>query len=324
MIVCDLARACVMGSVPAAVAFGRLTAAHLFLTGFLGGVFYVFFSAAEHACLPNVVDDEQLTSAVSAQEASQAVTSVVAGPVGGVFLQVARGLPFLADAVSFLASAVCLANVKATFRDAESAEAAPGSLRSEIRIGVVWLWRNSALRMIAIVAAMLQVAISGIALVSIVSAKNNGATTAQIGVLFSALGIGGLVGAAIAPRARARLGLGAMLLSVIWLQALLWVALAFAPNLAAIGVVLAVFAISMPCFGIAVHSYQLEVTPDHLRGRAGTTFHLFLWFATPIGSAVAGLLLANAAPRLVALIFAVWVAALAVVVTTRSGLRKLE
>jgi len=36
-------------------------------------------------------------------------------------------------------------------------------------------------------------------------------------------------------------------------------------------------AISMPCIWIAALSYQLAVTPDHLRGRVSTAFSLLIW-----------------------------------------------
>jgi hypothetical protein len=57
---------------------GQLTAAQLFVTGFLGGVFYLFFSAAEGACLPNVVRKE-LGCGVGGGGQSAAVGSAVGG-----------------------------------------------------------------------------------------------------------------------------------------------------------------------------------------------------------------------------------------------------
>ncbi|HWO67898.1 MAG TPA: MFS transporter, partial [Umezawaea sp.] len=284
MVLCDLGRAVNLATVPIALLLGVLTPAHLFVTGFLGGVLYVFFSAAESACLPHVVRPEQLTAALSAQETGQSACGVLAGPVGGVLLQVGRGIPFLVDAVSFLASALCLAFVRADFQDSEPV--VRRSLRVEIAEGVRWLWGHSTLRLISLTAAGLQVAISGVALVAIVTAGDT--SSAAIGGLFGALGVGGVVGALIAPRLQARLGLGGLLRAVLWLQAALWALMAISTSLVALAVVLALFTISMPCFGIAALSYQLEVTPDALRGRVGTAFRLLIWAATPLGAAAAG------------------------------------
>ena len=86
MIFCDLARAANVASIPIVLAVGTLSSAQLYVNGFLGGVLYVFFSAAEGACLPNVVPKEQLTAAVSAQETSQSACGVIAAPIGGALL----------------------------------------------------------------------------------------------------------------------------------------------------------------------------------------------------------------------------------------------
>ncbi|MFE9748043.1 MFS transporter [Saccharothrix saharensis] len=315
MVLCDLGRAVNMATVPVALAFSALTPAHLFVTGFVGGVLHVFFSAAENAVLPNVVGRDRLTGAVSGVETAQAATGVLAGPVGGALLQVGRGVPFLVDAVSFLASALCLALVRADFR-AEPALAL-GSVRTEVSEGVRWLWGHRPLRLIALTAAGLQVAVSGVALVAIVAARD--ASPAAIGGLFAVLGIGGVVGAVIAPKLKTGLGLTGLLLSVLWLQGVLWVVLAFSTGLVAVGVVLALFAVSMPCFGVAALSYQLEVTPDHLLGRVGTAFSLLIWAATPVGAAAAGVLLDVVTPGTTSLLFAGWVVVLGAAATPALG-----
>ena len=87
----------------------------------------------------------------------------------------------------------------------------------------------------------------------------------------------------------------------------------------AVGVVLALFTVSMPCFGVAALSYQLEVTPDHLLGRVGTAFSLLIWAATPVGAAAAGVLLDVVTPGTTSLLFAGWVVVLGAVATPTLG-----
>jgi predicted MFS family arabinose efflux permease len=326
MIVCDLIRAINMATIPAALVLGVLTPVHLFVTGFVGGVCYVFFSAAEGTCLPNLVPKSQLAMAVSAQQTTQSAVGVVAAPIGGALLQVSRGLPFLVDALSFLGSAICLSFVRSRFRSdpGDEQQAPRGSLRAEVATGIRWLWNHGALRLITVTAAGLQVAISGVGLVAIVMARDLGASAAVIGVLFSALGIGGVIGALLAPRLQRWLGFGGLLLAVLWLQAALWVLMAFSGSLIVIGVVLALFTISMPCFGVAALSYQLQITPDHLLGRVGTALHLLIWAATPVGAAAAGVLLDLLTTRDASLVFAAWVVVLSVSASLGNGLRRLD
>jgi hypothetical protein len=51
--------------------------------GFAGGVLFVLFSAADAGALPNIVEKDQLTSAVAAQQASSSATAMVAPVLGG-------------------------------------------------------------------------------------------------------------------------------------------------------------------------------------------------------------------------------------------------
>jgi MFS family permease len=321
MIVCDLGRMVNMATIPAALLLWRLTPAHLIVTGFVGGVFYVFFNAAEGACLPNVVRREQLTAAVSAQKTAQSAVGVVSGAIGGALLQISRGLPFLVDAVSFLGSAICIVLVRRPFRRPDDQPRSRTTLRQDVAEGIRWVVRQPVLRVIVVVVALLQVAISAVALVVIVVARDAGASSATIGLMYSALGVGGVIGALLAPRLKRHLGLGRLLLSVLWLQGVLWTVLAFAANLLIIGAAFGLFAMTLPCIGVAALSYQLETTPDHLLGRVGTTLNLVVWATTPVGGALAGMLLNAAAPRTVSIVFAAWVFVLSLGATFGSGLR---
>src|SRR5262249_26294928 len=54
MILCDVGRALVLGSIPLALVFGRLSMAQIYLVSLVEGALYVFFSLAETAALPRV------------------------------------------------------------------------------------------------------------------------------------------------------------------------------------------------------------------------------------------------------------------------------
>jgi hypothetical protein len=97
-------------------------------------VLFVLFSAADAGALPNVVEKEQLTSAVAAQQASSSATAMVAPAAGGALFQLFRGLPFLVDAVSYAASALALSAVRLEFQHAQKRDR--NGLRSEIASGL--------------------------------------------------------------------------------------------------------------------------------------------------------------------------------------------
>lgn len=328
MIVCDLGRAINMATIPVAVALDAVTGFHLVITGFVGGVLYVFFSAAEAACLPNLVSVEQLAAAVAAQQASESAMAVVAGPVGGVLLQFGRSVPFVTDAASFAASALLLRFVRSDFRTGAPAAAAtatePSTLRRDIRAGVTWLWEHRPLRTISLLAAAIQTALSGVALVAIVIARDAGASSGTIGLMFAALGVGGVTGSLAARPLRRRLGAGRLLLAVLFAQPISWIVLASAPHAVVVALALAIFTVSMPCFGVVALSYQLGVTPDHLRGRVGTAFTLLIWTATPLGAAAAGLLVDATGARPAAWCFVAWMSVVALWTVATGHLRELN
>ena len=314
MVVCDLGRAVNMATIPVAIGLDALTGAHLVITGFVGGLLYVFFSAAEAACLPNLVAAEQLPAAVSAQQASESAMGVIAGPIGEkwTLLQLGRSVPFAADAASFAGSALLLRFVHSDFRTGEpvgdtTLATDRSTLRRDIRAGVAWLWGHRPLRTISLPAPRYQTALSGVALVAIVIAHDAGASSGTIGVMFAGAGSrrGDRLG--LPPgRLRDRLGAGRLLLAVLFAAALVRDRARLGANVVVVAVALAMFTVSMPCFGIVAVSYQLEVTPDQLRVVSAPRSRCSFWTGLPLGAGAAGLLVDAAGARTTAWSFVGW------------------
>jgi MFS family permease len=324
MVICDTCRAMNMLSIPLALWLWHVTPIQVYVTGFVGGVFYVFFSAADAGALPNVVEKSQLTSAVAAQQATSSATAVLAPPLGGTLFQLSRGLPFLADAITYLVSAIALSMVRLELQ--QPREQVRTTLRSDMAAGVRWLWSLPALRTIATAAAGLQLAMAGAELVVIVAAQRAHASAAVIGIILSSIGIGGVAGSVMASRLRVRFGIGRLLIGVIWSQAALWLLIGLSSHVVLlIAPLLAVFVMTAQVFGIAALSYRLSVTPDQMQSRVGTAFKLIAWSSFPVGAAIAGVLLGRLGPETTGLVFGGWVLAIAMFVSrSRGGLRNLS
>lgn len=207
MVACDVARALIMASVPVALWVGHLSLLQLYVTGLLGGTFYVFFSAAESGALPNIVPEQDLTAAISAQQGAGSVGSVIAPPLRGLLFGVFRGLPFLADAISFAVSAIAVGAVRMPLQRS-SKQVLATTLRSDAVQGLRWLWGHPAIRALALTAAALQVTISGVSLVVIISARTQHASSTVTGLLLATVGLGRILGALLTPKVKRRLGLG--------------------------------------------------------------------------------------------------------------------
>ncbi|MEO7002342.1 MAG: MFS transporter [Ktedonobacterales bacterium] len=139
MNVCDAVRALALGSIPLALALGRLTLAQLNIVALLEGALSVFFSLAETAALTRVVAREQIPAATTLNEVTLSIGSLLGPALGGLIFAAGWGFAFLADAISYVVSAVSVWFIRADLTPTRTTDA--GRLLDDIREGVAWLWR---------------------------------------------------------------------------------------------------------------------------------------------------------------------------------------
>src|SRR6266568_194728 len=112
MIVCDCGRAIIMGSIPVAAALGHLTIFHLALAILLEGILTTFFTLAQSASLPRIVEKEQLSQAVAQNQGLWASSQLLGPALGGLFYGISRTFPFLLDGISYAFSACSLCFIR--------------------------------------------------------------------------------------------------------------------------------------------------------------------------------------------------------------------
>src|SRR5260370_15964962 len=228
MLSCDSVRAVCLASIPIAAFTGTLTLFQLCLVSLLEGTCFVFFNVAAVACLPRVVAKEQLTVAASLQEVTDN-TSYTLGPfLGGILFGIARALPFLVDAVSYIVSVVSLLFIKAAFH--EQRAQAPRNLWAEIHEGLLWLWRHPVLRFVALLSGIGMFMDWGTILLVIVIATGFHAGPAGIGLIYGIAGVGGIAGALLAPPMQRWFRFGQLMMGPSWSCALLLPLYPLAPN----------------------------------------------------------------------------------------------
>ena len=320
MMVCDTGRALSLVSIPIAAAIGHLTVWQLYATSAIESSLYVFFSIAQVAALPRVVPREQLAAASVQNTGGNIATTILAPSVGGFLYQaVGRTVPFLADALSYAASALSLALIRVPFL--EQRVARPRHLRAEIIEGVTWLWGQPLIRYMAFITSGLRGVGVGQALIIIVLARHQHASPAVIGLIFSIGSVGGVAGAFLAPSIQRRFTFGQVIIASLWVEALLWPCLALAPNPLLLGLVVAGLSIMGPSANAVQLGYRLTLIPDHLQGRVNSAFRLLAHACEPIGAVGAGLLLEMIGGLPTVLTFSAVVVALALVTTLNAGVR---
>src|SRR5215469_15552087 len=113
LILTDLGRGLLVGSIPLALALGVRQMTYLYVVGFLVGVPTIFFAVAYQAYLPSLVERDSLVAANGALEASSSAAQILGpGLAGGLIQLVTTPLALLADAASFFISAIFMVFIR--------------------------------------------------------------------------------------------------------------------------------------------------------------------------------------------------------------------
>jgi MFS family permease len=291
----DLARAALLVAVPVAAAAGILTLPLLALLALAISVAGTFFDLAFAGWLPRLLRGDDLHRVNARVELARS-TAVVVGPALGGALVAALSAPLalLADAASFVGSAILIGSVRRSELLVGASTEARRPLRPrELAAGLRFVLAQPYLRAVLATAGINNLARSialGVAVLYLVNVA--GLNAAEVGIAF-ALGNGGFViGALVARRVTAALGMGASMQLGVSLFGPSMLLLAIAPpQLAGPAFAGMLFANGL---GISIHNVN-QVTvrqiliPDELRARAAAVFRLVIFGAIPVGTVIGGL-----------------------------------
>jgi predicted MFS family arabinose efflux permease len=307
MILSDLGRAIAVGSLPVAMAFDALTLGHVYIVCFAEGALFCFFNIAEVAALPRVVPRPQLPEATAFNEAGFGTAGIVGPPLGTILYQAfGRAIPFVFDALTYVVSLFSLAFIRTPFRTAATAEAASAKrdLAGEIMEGLRWLWGKPLIRFMAFLTGGVNLAFSGLPLITIVLAKELGADDAAIGVIFGISGVGGILGSLVGGRVQRRFTFGQVITATIWIQAAALLSLVVVPGYFWIGVMSAIAGFFGPIYNVVQFSYRVALIPDALQGRVNSVFRLLAFGFIPVGAALSGVVIEGFGAKAAVMTFA--------------------
>jgi MFS family permease len=304
MIACDVGRALVLASIPAAGVIGVLGLGQLYLAAFLVGVFTVFFDVAYLAFLPAIVPRQQLMAGNQRVQMTLSIANLAGPGLAGILIQlVGAARAITANSLSFLVSALVIGLVRA--EPVIEPRTSPSRMRDEIAEGVRWVFRHPLLRI-----QLVGLTVGGFGLlmtIPVILVYVYGTlhlTPGVTGAVFVLEGLASLVGFWLAPRVVRRLRLG----NTMWAsQVGMGLGIALVP-LASFGQPVLLLALFLMLTGVSDSIQDLNqvtirqsVTPDHLQGRMNATFRLFFWGSWSVASFVGGALASwiGAAPTIV-------------------------
>jgi MFS family permease len=322
MIWCEAGRTVLTAGVVVAAWLDRLTMPQLYATAVLAGILGTLFQVASTAALPNIVDAQQLPTALGCQQSAGSAVSILGAPLAGALYAVGRVVPFAVNAVSFAISAVSLRMMHAHFQTERQEIRARARITTEIREGVGWLWREPVVRFLTLVSAADKVRYGAGYLLIITLAQQLGSSPLWIGVIFSGAAVGAMAGALVSNRATRRFPLGHIAVVMLWLEVVMFPLYALAPNPLLLAVVAAGESLVAPVYAVAMTTHQLSITPDELRGRVTSAVSTLTTGALSIGTLAGGELIGALGAKPLVWLCGAWLLALALLTTANRAVRQ--
>jgi len=271
---------------------GTLTLPHLLLVALLTGACAGLFAPAETSAVRTVVPDEDLPTALSQQQARQHVAGLVGGPIGGALYAVARWLPFAVDAVTYAVSFVLLGRIR-TDLSAPLREGPATRPVQDIAEGVRFLVARPFFRVLLVWAPLANLTVNALFFVAVLRLIESGVDPVALGLVETAGGVCGILGALAAPWLIDRFRTGRLTVLVAWAFVPLSIPLVFWNHPAVVALALSVGIFVNPAGNAGIGAYRVAITPRELIGRAQATMNFVSMSTMPLAPVLAGVLLSG-------------------------------
>ena len=325
MVVCEVGRMVALGSIAVTAVVGgvhAITIAQLAAVAFVEGGLFVLFDLAEGAALPRLLPADQLPTAVAWNQARTQGADLVGQPLGGLLFAIAPALPFAVDSVSYLVSGGAVAAIRTRLQGERAATA--DRLRTRIAQGVRFVRRSAFLREMVVIVGWMNLVFNGTFLVLIVRAQRLGGSPGQIGLMLAAYGLGGILGAIAAPAVQRRLPGRVVLVTIAWLWTALGIALAFAPSLVWLAVLVFVLNLFGAPYNVVVAARMYQLVPEEIFGRVRSVGRIVAWGTIPIGTLLGGLLADRLGAGPALLVLGLGMIPIAIASTVSPGMRSID
>jgi len=299
----ELLRMAVLIALAVSIASHRVDLAQIYAAAFVLGSCETAFIAATQAVVPQLVPTDQLARANGRLVVSESSGEQFVGPaIGGLAFAAAASLPFVADGVSFAASAVLL--TRALPRRDRAVEPSPGPapprrpIRRDVAEGLRWLAGDRVLRAtVALIASFAFCQALGMAILVVYGLVVLHLSGAGYGFFVAASALGNLLGAAVARRALARRGTAAVLVAAGILAAAGFAVVGLTSDVVVAAAALAAEAVAVGIGNVATLSLRQARIPDHLAGRVNAASRMCTLGSASVAALLGGALVTFAGPH---------------------------
>jgi MFS family permease len=300
---------------------GHLIVAELAVGALLTGIAAGVYGPAQTSAIRSVVSTDELSTALAQDQARQHVGSLLGGPLGGALYAVSRGLPFLTDAVSYLISTITVSRIRTTLAAPERTERT--RIRRDLAEGFAFAWRWRFFRVLISWSSLTNMVGNAVFFVALLRMIQDHQPPAAIGAVSTAAGVGGLIGAAIAPRLIEALPTGVLTLVVAWMCVLPVAPLIWWSSPWAVGSSVFFLLLINPSGNAGISAYRMAMTTDHLQARASAASRFVSMALMPLSPVVGAALLHHYGGSTAVLVLVVASAALAIYLSASRSIRSV-
>src|SRR6266699_5955958 len=293
MIGLDICRAVVLAVLPLLALLGHVPIWWIYLVTFINSTLTIGFQRATTAAIPSMVTQDSLVKANGRIRASTPCATII-GPLLAALLLSVTSLQavFWCDALTFVVSALSLALVKTSFNAVAPQTRPKTSLRRDILDGLRYVLAQPVIRTLALFALLANLSVAVLYPQIVFYAKEVlVASDAQVGLFFTAAGMGAVIFMLSAGILQKRLSYGMILLGSILLSGvsililiatrLYWV------DLLCFGVMFGLIGL----FDVAFNSILQAIAPNQLLGRVVTFTSVLAIFSVRFITILGGLVI---------------------------------
>ncbi len=261
----------------------------VFVAAFGVGLGECFFSAAVNRLVPTLVSSELLPEANGRIYTTTAITEHVGGyALGGPVARLGANVPLIFDGFSFLASAILLRRVPDSGAPIRVGLEKVEPLRSMFVSSMQWIKSQAGIRTAAKFTAVMSFT-QGMHFASlpVFARKHLRLSPTNFGLFVALIGVGTIVGSAIAARVWRTLGTARLLVGVGAIVACTYAVAGVGRNYLVAATALIIESIAVSCGVITVVTLHMQLIPMNIRGRVGNTLRTLTIAMTVLGGVVA-------------------------------------
>ena len=254
----------------------------------LAGVCELFFDMSSQAILPAIVDEESLELANSRLYISQIISNGFIGlPLGAWIFVIAISAPFAVNAVALVIAAILIRSIKV--KNTAIIEQTKAPFSSELKQGLIWLWKHDLLRTLAIMLGIANMCGMFAHAVFVKFVRDElGLGARGFGILLAAISIGSILGGLVGESVSKRLGSTVALITAYVIFGLSDLIPGIFPQIWAVAISGVVMSIAGTIWNVITVSMRQRLIPPELFGRVNSVYRFIGTGTTAIGALIGG------------------------------------